>query len=286
VLASGSGAAWVGGDLGLDPLAILLVVAAAALYRAGARRLGARGRPWPASRSVLFGLGLLAVLAATNGPLATAAERRLSAHAGQHLLLGMLGPLLLALAAPLTLALQAGGSTSRARLRRLLHGRAAPVLANPLLGMALFGASLFALYFTPLLALSLRNGLVHAAVHAHFFAAGVIFLWPVVAVDPVPARPSHPVRLLAVFLTLPLHAILGLAILGSGQLLAGGWYGRVLGPAEALSDQHVAGGVLWAAGEIVGLACAALVLARWMAADERQAVRTDRGLDRLAAVET
>ena len=38
-------------------------------------------------------------------------------------------------------------------------------------------------------------------------------------------------------------------------------------------------------GEVVGLACAALVLARWMAADEREAARSDRRLDRLQAVE-
>lgn len=285
VPAAGSGLAGVGGDLGLDPLPLVAVMAAAVLYRIGTRRLRARGRRWPASRSVLFGLGLLAVLAATQGPLAAADDRRLSAHTAQHLLLGMAGPLLLALSAPLTLALQAGGATTRARLRRALHSPPVRVLANPLLGTALFGASLFVLYFTPLLALSLRNGFVHAALHLHFLAAGAVFLWPVLAVDPVPARPSHPVRLLAVFLTLPLHAILGLAILSSDRLLAGGWYGRVLGPDAALSDQHVAGGVLWAAGEVVGLACAGLVLGQWMAADEREAIRSDRRLDRLAAVE-
>ena len=237
------------------------------------------------SRSVLFGVGLVAVVAATNGPLAGADTTRFSAHAGQHLLLGMIAPLLVALAAPLTLALQAGTGTTTSRLRRALHSPPARVLAHPLVGIALFGGSLFALYFTPLLSLSLRNGFVHAAVHVHFFAAGAAFWWPVVAVDPVPGRASHPLRLLAVFLTLPLHAVLGLALLGSDRLLAGGWYGRALGPERALADQRAAGGILWAAGEIVGLVCAGLVLASWMAADEREAARTDRRLDRLAAAE-
>jgi len=267
----------------LDPVALLPVLAAALLYGVGTRRLAPRGRAWPASRTTLFGLGLVALLAATQGPLAAAATTRFSAHAGQHLLLGMVGPFLLALAAPLTLALQAGGAATTARLRRLLHHQAARVLAHPLVGLALFGGSLFALYFSPLLGLSLGNGLVHASVHLHFVAAGVIFLWPVVAVDPVAARPSHPVRLLAVFLTLPLHAVLGLAILSGDRLLAGGWYGRAVGPELALADQKAGGGVLWAAGEMVGLACAGMVLHQWMAADEREASRNDRRLDRLAA---
>ena len=270
-----------GGGLGVDPLAVLAILGAGVLYRRGTARLAARGRSWPLSRSILFCAGLLALLVATNGPLAAADGQRFTAHMAQHVLLGMVAPLLLALSAPLTLALQSGGPTTKATLRRILHGPAARVLANPLLGMVLFGASLFALYFTPLFALSLRNGIVHAAVHLHFFLSGALFLWPVLAVDAVPTRPSHPVRLVAVFLTLPLHAILGLALLGSDGLLADGWYGRQLGPAAALRDQHAAGGLLGAAGEVVGLACAALVLAQWMAADEREAARTDRRLDRL-----
>jgi cytochrome c oxidase assembly factor CtaG len=279
-LASGAG------GFAIDPLAVVVVLAAAVLYLLGVSRLRARGRDWPASRWILFGLGLVAVVVATNGPLAAADTERLSAHSLQHLLLGMIAPLLIALSAPLTLALQAGTGATAAGLRRILHTPAARLLAHPLVGIALFGGSLFALYFTPLLGLSLRNGFVHAAVHVHFFAAGAAFLWPVVAVDPVPGRPAHPLRLLAVFLTLPLHAVLGLALLGSDRLVAGGWYGRALGAGEALADQRAAGGILWAAGEVVGLVCAGLVLASWMAADERAAARSDRRLDRLAAAET
>lgn len=282
---AGSGLVGAAGELGLDPLALFPVFVAAALYGTGVRRLAARGRTWPARRTWLFGLGLLALLAGTQGPLAAADARRFSAHAGQHLLLGMVGPLLVALAAPLTLALQAGGPKTRARLRHLLHGPAGRLLAHPLLGIALFGASLFALYFTPLFALSLRNEVVHAAVHVHFFAAGAIFLWPIVAADPVAARPPHPVRLLAVFLSLPLHTILGLSMVSGDRLLADGWYARALGAEAALSDQQLAGGVLWAAGELMGLACAALVVSQWMAADEREAARNDRRLDRLTAAE-
>ncbi|MGI9121178.1 MAG: cytochrome c oxidase assembly protein [Acidimicrobiales bacterium] len=64
---AGSGLAGVE-DLGLDPLAIVPLVAAGALYVTGVRRLASRGRAWPAHRSVLFGLGLVAMVAATQGP--------------------------------------------------------------------------------------------------------------------------------------------------------------------------------------------------------------------------
>jgi putative membrane protein len=187
------------GGLAIDPLAVVLVLAAAVLYLLGVTRLRSRGRPWPVSRCLLFGLGLVAVLVATNGPLAAADTERLSAHSLQHLLLGMIAPLLVALAAPLTLALQAGTGVTARRLRRILHSPVARLLSHPLVGIALFGGTLFALYLTPLLGLSLRNGLVHPAVHLHFFVAGAAFLWPIVAVDPVPGRPPHPLRLLAVF---------------------------------------------------------------------------------------
>jgi hypothetical protein len=36
--------------------------------------------------------------------------------------------------------------------------------------------------------------------------------------------------------------------------------------------------VLWATGELFGLAAAGIVVAQWMAADEREAARLDRRL--------
>ncbi|HEX9993501.1 MAG TPA: cytochrome c oxidase assembly protein [Acidimicrobiales bacterium] len=253
-----------------DPTMLAVTALAALLYGLGVRRLGARGRRWPAARTAAFAAGLLALTIATSSGLARVDTVRFSAHAVQHVLLGMVAPLLLALGAPVTLALQAAARPTRSALLRVVDHPAAGALTHPAVGWALFGGTLFALYLTPVFGLSLRNDLVHAAVHLHFLAAGCLFFWPLVGTDPVRRRLPHPARMLSLLLLVPVHAVLGLALLGLSAPLGDGTW--------SLADQRAGAAVLWGTGDLLGLVAGGVVLARWMAADDRaQAVR-----DRLA----
>lgn len=262
----------------LDPLPALALVALAVAYLAGVRRLAVRGRLWPAGRTAAFlaGVGTLAV--ATQSGLAAYDTERFSVHVSQHLLLSMVAPPLLALAGPITLLLQAGSPTDRRRLLRVLHSRPVAVATHPLVAWSVFAGSLAVLYFSPLFELSLRNTLVHDVVHLHFLVSGCLFAWLVVGVDPLPRRPAFGVRLLAVLLALPVHALLGVALLGSRHLLAADWYSalpRSSGGA-ALADQQLAGGLLWVAGDLLGLLVAGVVVVQWMNYEQRVAAREDR----------
>src|SRR5262249_60775194 len=106
-------------DWSLD-VAFPFVVAAAALYVIGVRRLHARGRPWPGGRTAAFLSGLAVVLVATESGVAAYDRVLFSLHIGQHLLLGMVAPLLLVLGAPVTLALHASARSSQRRILRVL----------------------------------------------------------------------------------------------------------------------------------------------------------------------
>ena len=44
-------------------------------------------------------------------------------------------------------------------------------------------------------------------------------------------------------------------------------------------DQHLAGGILWAAGDLVGLLFFAVLFAQWVRASMKEAAREDRRLD-------
>ncbi|MBW3615629.1 MAG: cytochrome c oxidase assembly protein [Actinobacteria bacterium] len=266
-----------------DPWAAAGITAVAVVYAGGVRRLAERGRRWPPARSVAFGCGLGLVVIATQSGLARYDSVLFSAHAAQHVVLGMAAPLLLALGAPVTLALQAGRGRARHVVRRIAHGPVVAAATHPVAALFLVTGSLFGLYFSPLLTLSLRNEAVHTAVHLHFLAAGCAFFWPVLGLDAGPRRLSHPVRMLVVLLLVPVHAVLGLALLSSPELLAGGWYADAAHAwgTNALSDQQVGGGLLWVTGDLVGLVAAGVVLAQWMGHDEREAARQDRRLDAL-----
>jgi cytochrome c oxidase assembly factor CtaG len=270
----------------LVPLLIVLVIGAA--YLLGVRRLQARGDSWPVARTVAFvagGLGTFAL--ATMSGLAAYDLSLFSVHMIQHMLLSMVAAVFLALGAPVTLALRTLPPGPRAGLVAVLHSRFVRVVSFPLLPWVLYVASPFALYFSGWYEATLRNAVLHELLHVHFLVVGALFFWPLLGVDPIPGRGSHPWRLLLVAATLPFHAFLGVAIMsvepdGRG-LLASGHYLPLHGLEEAVFQQQLGGGLLWASGDLVGLLFLAVLLTQWMRASEREAQREDRRLDRLEA---
>jgi len=251
-----------------DPGLAVALALAAVLYGAGVRRLAARGRRWPSARAASFASGLVAVAVATQSGIGRSDTTSFTAHMTQHVLLGMVAPLLFALSAPVTLALQASARPTQRALLRVVHSPVVAGLTHPAVGWVLFGGTVFVLYFTPLLELSLRNGLVHEAVHVHLLLVGALFLWPLLGLDPVRWRLPYGARLLAVLLAVPFHAFAGLALYSARTSVAPEAYD--------LASQRAAAGVLWVVGELFGLVAGGIVVVQWMRADERAAARADR----------
>ena len=235
-------------------------------YGIAVRRLAGRGRRWPVRRSVAFGAAVIAVIGSEVAP-----ESTFVGHMTGHVLLGMAAPLLLGLGAPVTLTLQAVSRPAKRRLLQALHSAPARIAANPVVGFALFGATLVALYLSPLFPLSLRNPVVHAAVHLHFLTAGCVFLWPLLGADPLPRPLPYGARVLTVLAAVPFHAFLGMVLLSTRSPLAPAAY-------PSLADQQAAAGLLWVSGELLTVVMAGIVLRAWMAADGRDAARIDRRL--------
>lgn len=272
----------------LDPAFAVLVVVLAGLHVALVRRRARLhpDRPWPVVRSVSFAAGLAVVAAATLSGLARYDSVLFSLHMVQHLLLGMIAPLLLALGAPVTLALQGSPRSVQTALLRVLDHPVARVLTHPIAAWSSFSLTLFVLYATPLLSLSLRNDTVHTAVHLHFLASGFLFCWSVLGVDVGRRRPSHAARLLAVALTIPFHAVLGLMITaGADRPLAAAEYGAAVRHwgGSLAADQRTGAAILWGLGELWGLVLVVLVARRWMVDDARRQAREDARLDALGA---
>jgi putative copper resistance protein D len=257
----------------LDPAPALVAAIAGGLYAAGVRRLATRGHRWHTERSASMAGAVLAGVVATQSGIGRYEGERFTVHMVQHVLLGLVVPLLVVLAAPLTLALQAAAPGTRALLRSGLHSRAGRVVASPLVGWVLFGGGLVVLYLTPALDLAARHDLAHMAMHTHVVVAGVLFLTPLVGIDPLPHRPPHAGRLLAVLAAVPFHAVVGLALLSARSPVAPDAY-------PSLADQRRAAAVLWGAGELLSLGVAAVIARQWWVAERRATVREDRALDR------
>jgi len=267
-------------------LPALLIGSMGLLYAVGLRRLAGRGRRWPVARSAAFAGGLVALVGATQSGLAAYDATLFSAHVGQHVLLGVVAPFLLALGAPITLALQSASRPTKVRLLRLLRSRPVHALTNPIVAWGVFGLTLFALYFTPVYELSLRNSFVHELVHVHFLVAGSLFFWAVIGLDPVAWRIPYGFRLLLVVLTVPFHAFLGLALMMATTPIAAGYYEGVPRPAGVtlLGDQQTGAGIMWLVGDVIGVVAGALVVRQWMQHEDRAADRADRRDDRRRAM--
>jgi putative membrane protein len=272
-------------DWSADLPVLVALGLAAGLYLWGVRRLRARGDRWPPGRTLAWLGGLAVVAAALLSGLGDYGDVLFSLHAVQHMLLAMVAPLPLALGAPVTLALRTLPPRPRRALLRVLHSRVTRVLTFPLVVFAVFVVSLFALYFTDLFGWSLRNEAVHYAVHAHFLLSGCLFFWPLVGLDPLPGRLPYWGRLLAVFVTLPVHAIVGLTILSTTEVYAAEYYrglDRDWGT-SLLADQHAGGALMWGGGELVGILLIFVLYVQWARSEERAAIRIDRDLDRREA---
>ena len=143
-----------------------------------------------------------------------------SVHVVQHMLLTMAAAPLLALGAPITLALR----VARGRTRRRMTCAAQPAPAGdrpPLVAWVLFTLTLYGLYFSPLFDLTLRNPR-HDLRTCTSWPPGCCSggRW---SASTRPAGACPIARLGFVFLMVPFHAFLGVAIMNSGRVLARPW---------------------------------------------------------------
>ncbi|MFP5319619.1 MAG: cytochrome c oxidase assembly protein [Acidimicrobiia bacterium] len=244
----------------VEPVAVSWLVAAGLTWRLGRHRLGEEDP----SRPGLFLGGLGVTGLALISPLATYAEALLSVHMAQHLLLVLVAAPMLVASRPGP-ALVAGLPPWASRAVRWV-GRSGPVrvLTSPLVAWSVFAATGWAVHFTGLFDLALRNHLVHAAEHVLFLGSGLLFWLPVLGARPLP----YPLRLLYLALAMPQNTFLALAIYSAGQPLyeAYGELGRTWGP-TLLDDQRHGGGFMWVVGDLTLLVAVLAVTARWARAD-------------------
>ena len=274
----------------IDPFLTVVTVWVTGMYLFGVWVLRSRGDSWPVTRTLNFVvIGMGGFYLATSSGLGAYDTTLLSVHMVQHMILAMMVPLFLALGAPVTLMLRTLPRRPRGWLVTLLHSRFAKVLSFAPLTFVLFVMSPWALYFTGWYDASLHSAFVHEMMHVHLVLVGCLFFWPLVGADPVPGRVHFGFRLILIVMTLPFHAFLGVTIMSQTTLIGGSWYpslhhepGFAWLP-DPFVDQHLAGGILWGAGDLVGLLFFGVLFVQWVKSSMREARREDRRLDRLEA---
>ena len=276
-----------------DALMIGLLVVAVALYIKGVIVLTKRGDKWPVGRTISFALGISVIDFATSGGLGLYAHFAFSYHMTAHMFLGMIAPIGIVLGAPITLALrtlpQGRNSTERGvrgSLISALHSRLGRFYTNPLIALAIFDGSLFALYFTSLFGGMMQSHVGHFFMNFHFILAGTLFFYVVVGIDPNPRKIPHLVRMVILLAAMSIHAFFSVALMSSTTLIDQGYFASLKTPwlLDLLADQNKGGAIGWAMGEIPILLALVATFIQWMRDDSREANRIDKNTSRMAAM--
>lgn len=254
---------WTVEPLVTMPLALILL-----LFLVGRWRLGRRSK-LPRSRTWLFLGGWLVLTGALVSPLHEGGERSFTLHMIEHELIMLLATLLLAAAG-------AGGALAwglPSPLRNALGGRWRLPLAalwrrltEPITATVLQSLVMWAWHAPALFNRALMSQSWHVAQHVSFILASLIFWRAMLDVR----RGGYLVSALCLFLTSLVEGVLGALM----SLSASPWYPAyaAMGMSgiglDPVSDQQLAGLIMWIPGGLVHGAAALAFLYRWLSMNE------------------
>ena len=276
-----------------DGLMLGLLIFAVAIYIKGVIILSRRGDKWPVGRTIAFALGISAIDFATSGGLGVYSRFAFSNHMLSHMVLGMIAPIGIVLGAPITLALRTlpiGRNEQERGIRgsfiALLHSKLSEIYTHPVVALAIFNGSLFALYFTPLFGNLMQGHSGHFFMSIHFLLSGILFFQVLIGVDPMPRKVPHIVKVIIIFAAMSIHAFFSISVMSASTLLDNGYFALLERPwaTDLLADQRAGGAIGWAMGEIPILLALLATFIQWTRQDKKEAARIDRAADRAAAM--
>ncbi len=260
----------------LAPLQLVPALCFGAAYLMRTRELAAKGRPVAATRQAAFYAGLSVAVLALISPVDYLGEHRLLyAHMVQHLMLGDLAPLLVVL-----------GLTGAVLRPVLAIGwvRRLRFLAHPLVALPLWIVSLYVWHSRVLYQAALHHDGIHALEHFSFFTFGALMWAAVIEPLPGPVWFGNGYKALYTLVVRAAGAILANLFIWSGHPLYPYYVGRDIRAGVApLTDQQIAGAIMFIEGSIVTLLAFAWLFVRAARELEIRQRLVERDLDAGAA---
>ena len=261
-------------DQPLGYLALAYVVVSAVLYLLGGRRGGTRTHHEPL-RDASFFAGLAVIVLALNSPIDSYADDLFWVHMIQHILLLTVAPPLILLgrpwprmwrALPLHMRTTVGRTLKRARWTAPIRA-----LARPLPAWLLFNLTVVLWHIPAAYNATLTSNILHQLEHAMFFFFGLLF-WARV-IDPGPLRPRlvWPVRVGYTAAAMVVGWLLAIVLVSVAHPLYAHYATLASRPGgiSAMTDQQLAGGIMWVPGSIAYSATVMLGFYRWLEPDSK-----------------
>ncbi len=254
----------------LDPLLILPLAIALAIYLSGRVKLARRAAN-PPQGTGLFIAGWTVLTLALVSPLHEAGERSFTMHMIEHELIMLVATLLLAssnsgavmawgLPRPLRLSLRLGWKSPLQALWKRL--------TEPVTATLVQGSVMWLWHAPPLFDRALESSPWHVAQHASFFLSSLLFWWAML--HPRDGRSGYGVSAACLFVTSLIGGALGALMSFSSSpwyqdYAAMGMTGVGLDPVD---DQRLAGLIMWIPGGLVHGAAAVALFYKWFKAAE------------------
>lgn len=263
----------------VQPMAIVAITALVAWYWYAVRSYRAAGNPWPSSRVVLFGFGVVLTVWATCGFPEAYARSLFWIWTSQQLGLLLILPAMLLGGGPLELARLRGGPTGR--VQRFVDSGPIRALGNPLIGPALIPLASVILFFGPLPGWAISERPVGWVLPLFVLAAGSLVVLRLIGLQSTPTSLAVGLALAIGSFELVLDAVPGIA-LRLHRSTSTTFFDHRLAHVWAQSpvhDQQLAGSILWCVAELVDLPFLLLVFRQWIRADARDAAQVDAVLE-------
>jgi cytochrome c oxidase assembly factor CtaG len=214
--------------------------------------------------------GLFCLWAAAGSPLADLDHQLLIAHMAQHLLLMTVAAPLILYSLPLILySLPRGLVVQSPGVLRL--GR---TITHPVFCWLASTAVVIGYHIPAVFEMGMRSEAAHAGEHACFFAAGLLFWWPVVQPWPSLARwPRWSIPLYLFLATLPCDALSAFLTFCDRVVYPEYLSAHRLFDIPPLADQEAAGALMWVWVTFAYLAPAAIIAIQMLSPEGGASVR-------------
>jgi putative membrane protein len=244
-------------------LSLIYVLPAAVLYALGSRR---PGRP-TALQATAFYTGLVSIVIAVDSPIDAYSDELLWVHMLQHIILLTVAPPLILLGRPWPTMWRALPRSARSVGAREVARSPLRALGKPLAAWILFNGAIVVWHIPYLYDLTERNGLVHAAEHASFFFFGLLFWARVIDNGPLRPRLGWPARIAYIVGAMIVGWVIAIVFVIAPEPIYQHYADLPSRPGgiSALTDQQLAGGMMWVGGSIAYTIALLIVLYKWVA---------------------
>jgi putative membrane protein len=264
-------------DWTFEPLVVGALALAAALYWMG-EWTSNRATTRPVWRSLCFYAGLLAIFIALESPIDFLDRQLFWLHMMQHLVLIMVAAPLIILGDPAMPILRSSPLGPRRRFLRMVttqswsHRVAAAFawITSPLPAAIIFIVDLYLWHWSYLFNLTLQNQTVHDLEHVCFLGTALLFWSQVIEQRPLHIRMSYIQRAVYVVLVGAAGNLLAMYFVFATKPLYQQYAGLSPRPfgMSALTDQQLAGALMWVPVLFVFLAAFSVLAYKWLGEDE------------------